>query len=150
MIAEIGWFYLQGRLIGRFPMERWLVICAAATALRLALTGGLGESLVALVIAQAVHALTFATHHTACISMVTTHFPGRLRARGQALFTVIGYGFGGVVGSGRRRHRIAMGLPSCCRRRGAGVLRGSLSGCKRWRRCTANAKVSVHESAVAP
>jgi PPP family 3-phenylpropionic acid transporter len=98
VVAEIGWFYLQGRLIGRFPMERWLVICAAVTALRMALTGGLGDSMVALVIAQAIHALTFATHHTACIAMVTTHFPGRLRARGQALFTVIGYGFGGVAG----------------------------------------------------
>ena len=30
--------------------------------------------------------------------MVTRHFPGRLRGRGQALFTVIGYGFGGVLG----------------------------------------------------
>lgn len=98
VIVEIGWFYLQGRLIGRFPMERWLVICAAATALRMAMTGGLGDSLVALVIAQSIHALTFATHHTASIAMVTTHFPGRLRARGQALFTVIGYGFGGVAG----------------------------------------------------
>jgi PPP family 3-phenylpropionic acid transporter len=98
VVAEIGWFYLQGRLIGRFPMERWLVICAAVTALRMALTGGLGHSMVALVIAQGIHALTFATHHTACIAMVSKHFPGRLRARGQALFTVIGYGFGGVAG----------------------------------------------------
>jgi len=30
--------------------------------------------------------------------MVSRHFPGRLRGRGQALFTVIGYGFGGVLG----------------------------------------------------
>jgi MFS transporter, PPP family, 3-phenylpropionic acid transporter len=62
------------------------------------MTGGLGLSLTALVIAQALHALTFATHHTACIAMVSRHFPGRLRARGQALFTVIGYGLGGVLG----------------------------------------------------
>ena len=98
VVAEIAWFYLQGRLIVRFAMERWLAICAAATALRMAMTGGLGDSLVALVIAQAIHALTFATHHTACIALVTAEFPGRLRARGQALFTVIGYGFGGVAG----------------------------------------------------
>jgi PPP family 3-phenylpropionic acid transporter len=30
--------------------------------------------------------------------MVTQYFPGRLRGRGQALFTVTGYGFGGVLG----------------------------------------------------
>ncbi|HET6827748.1 MAG TPA: MFS transporter, partial [Ramlibacter sp.] len=57
-----------------------------------------GGWIAALVLAQALHALTFATHHTACIAMVTRHFPGRLRARGQALFTVTGYGFGGVLG----------------------------------------------------
>jgi PPP family 3-phenylpropionic acid transporter len=95
---EIAWFFGQGRFIKRLPMSRWLVVCGAATALRMALTGGLGGSLVALFAAQLLHALTFATHHTACIAMVSHHFPGRLRARGQALFTVIGYGVGGVVG----------------------------------------------------
>jgi len=64
----------------------------------MAITAGLGAWFAALLIAQVLHALTFATHHTACIAMVTRHFPGRLRARGQALFTVTGYGIGGVVG----------------------------------------------------
>jgi MFS transporter, PPP family, 3-phenylpropionic acid transporter len=98
VIVEIAWFYAQGRLIGRLPMERWLVVCAGATVLRMAMTAGLGQWLAALYLAQLLHALTFATHHTACIAMVSRHFPGRLRARGQALFTVIGYGLGGVVG----------------------------------------------------
>lgn len=98
VIVEIGWFYAQGRLMGRLRMERWLLVCGAAAVLRMGITGGLGLSLAALVVAQCLHALTFATHHTACIAMVSRHFPGRLRARGQALFTVIGYGFGGVVG----------------------------------------------------
>lgn len=98
VVVEIAWFYAQGRLLGRFSIERWLWVCGLATVLRMALTGGLGGWVVALFVAQALHALTFATHHTACIAMVSRHFPGRLRGRGQALFTVIGYGFGGVVG----------------------------------------------------
>lgn len=98
VLVEIAWFYMQGSLIGRLPMERWLLVCAAATVLRMGLTAGLGGWIAALVLAQALHALTFATHHTACIAMVTRHFPGRLRGRGQALFTVTGYGFGGVLG----------------------------------------------------
>lgn len=98
VLLEIAWFFSQGRLIGRLPMTRWLVICGAATVVRMALTGGLGGSLLALFAAQVLHALTFATHHTACIAMVSQHFPGRLRGRGQALFTVIGYGLGGVLG----------------------------------------------------
>ncbi|HSW21007.1 MAG TPA: MFS transporter [Ramlibacter sp.] len=98
VLVEILWFFWQGRLIGRFPMSRWLVICAAATALRMALTAGVADWLLALVVAQCLHALSFATHHTACIAMVTQHFPDRLRGRGQALFTVTGYGVGGVTG----------------------------------------------------
>jgi PPP family 3-phenylpropionic acid transporter len=95
---EIAWFFAQGRFISRLPMARWLVVCGIATVVRMALTGGLGNWLVALFVAQVLHALTFATHHTACIAMVSEHFPGRLRGRGQALFTVTGYGVGGVVG----------------------------------------------------
>jgi PPP family 3-phenylpropionic acid transporter len=98
VLVEIGWFYAQGRLLGRFSMERWLVLCGVATAVRMAMTGGLGSFLLALFVAQALHAFSFAAHHTACIAMVTKHFPGRLRGRGQALFTVTGYGFGGVLG----------------------------------------------------
>lgn len=98
VIVEIAWFYAQGRLLGRFSMERWLVICGVATAVRMAMIAGLGGWLAALFLAQCLHALTFATHHTACIAMVSKHFPGRMRGRGQALFTVIGYGFGGVLG----------------------------------------------------
>ena len=52
----------------------------------------------ALVAAQSLHALSFAAHHTSCIALVSRHFPGRLRARGQALFTIISYGVGGVLG----------------------------------------------------
>jgi PPP family 3-phenylpropionic acid transporter len=98
VVVEIAWFYAQGRLIGRFPIERWLVICGAATVVRMALTAGLGHWLAVLFAAQLLHALTFATHHTCCIAMVSKHFPGRLRGRGQALFTVTGYGLGGVLG----------------------------------------------------
>lgn len=98
VLVEIAWFYAQGRLLGRWPMERWLLVCAAATVLRMALIAGLASWLVALFVAQVLHALTFAAHHTACIALVTRHFPGQLRGRGQALFTVIGYGAGGVLG----------------------------------------------------
>jgi MFS transporter, PPP family, 3-phenylpropionic acid transporter len=98
VLVEIAWFFSQGRLLRAMAMTRWLWVCGAATVIRMALTGGAADWLPALFIAQVLHALSFATHHTACIAMVTRHFPGRLRGRGQALFTVIGYGFGGTIG----------------------------------------------------
>ena len=42
--------------------------------------------------AQLTHAVTFAAHHAACIALVSKHFPGRLRGRGQALYSALGYG----------------------------------------------------------
>jgi len=51
-----------------------------------------------LVLAQALHAITFAAHHSACIALVHRLFPGRLRGRGQALYTTLGYGLSGVIG----------------------------------------------------
>jgi MFS transporter, PPP family, 3-phenylpropionic acid transporter len=50
------------------------------------------------VVAQLLHALTFATHHTTCIALLTHYFPGRLRGRGQALYVVVAYGLPGVLG----------------------------------------------------
>jgi MFS transporter, PPP family, 3-phenylpropionic acid transporter len=98
VVMEIGWFLAQGKLLARLPMPRWLVVCGVATVLRMAAIGGASQWLWVLLAAQLLHALTFAAHHTVCIALVTQYFPGRLRGRGQALFTVVGYGFGGTLG----------------------------------------------------
>ncbi len=96
--VEIGWFFSQGRWLPKLSLTGWLVLCALTMVLRMGLTAGLGAFLPVLVIAQALHAITFAAHHSVCIALLSHHFPGRLRGRGQALFTVIGYGFPGVLG----------------------------------------------------
>ncbi|RYF39754.1 MAG: MFS transporter, partial [Comamonadaceae bacterium] len=98
VVAEIIWFFLQGRLIGLLSMPRWMLLCGVVAVVRLAMTAGLGHWVFALVVAQLLHALSFAAHHTTCVAIVSRRFPGRLRGRGQALFTVIGYGLGGVLG----------------------------------------------------
>jgi PPP family 3-phenylpropionic acid transporter len=66
--------------------------------LRLGITATSAPVLALLILAQCLHALTFAAHHTACVALLSHHFPGRLRGRGQALYTVIGYGITGVLG----------------------------------------------------
>jgi len=79
VIVEVIWFYFQGRWQHRLSMHGWLIVAALA-------------------VAQCLHALSFAAQHSACIAVITRHFPGRLRARGQALYTVLGYGASGVIG----------------------------------------------------
>jgi PPP family 3-phenylpropionic acid transporter len=90
----------------RRPPLAWLQAAALVTAARFAVAAlagtlagpwaGLGAAL--LVLTQLSHALTFAAQHTACIQLVQQHFPGRLRGRGQALYTTLGYGLPGVAG----------------------------------------------------
>ena len=99
VVAEIGWFFTQSRWLPLLNLGGWLVLCAVVTTVRMGLTASLATWLPVLVVAQALHAITFATHHSVCIALLTEHFPGRLRGRGQALYTVIGYGFTGVLGS---------------------------------------------------
>lgn len=96
--VEIVFFWTQGRWFARLRPQRWLEVVAAVTALRFAATAAGGAWAPVLVVAQATHAVTFAAHHSACIALVHRHFPGRLRGRGQALYTTLGYGLSGVLG----------------------------------------------------
>lgn len=96
--AEIAFFWTQAHWFSRWNAPTLLVIAAAATALRFGAMALLGGSTTVLVLAQLLHALTFAAHHAACIAMVDRHFPGRLRGRGQALYATLGYGASGVLG----------------------------------------------------
>lgn len=96
--VEIVFFWFQGRWFARLSPHGWLQVVAVVTALRFGATAAGGAWIAVLVLAQLSHAVTFATHHAACISLVQRYFPGRLRGRGQALYTTLGYGLPGVVG----------------------------------------------------
>ncbi|WP_231512283.1 MFS transporter [Paucibacter sp. KBW04] len=98
VVVEIIWFAFQGRMLERGSLHHWLLAAALLSVLRFGLTAAFGASLSILLLAQLSHALTFAAQHTACIALVTRYFPGRLRGRGQALYSVLGYGFSGVLG----------------------------------------------------
>jgi PPP family 3-phenylpropionic acid transporter len=98
VIVEIFWFYHQSRWLPKLSLSAWMMLCAGVMVLRMGITASSATMVALLVFAQMLHAFTFATHHTVCIAMLSHHFPGRLRGRGQALYTVIGYGIPGVLG----------------------------------------------------
>ncbi len=95
---EIGWFWFQSRWLHALPTHGWLLLAALVSALRFAAVAAFGQVGWVLLLTQCVHPLTFAAQHTACIAVVSRHFPGRLRGRGQALYAVLGYGASGVLG----------------------------------------------------
>ncbi len=98
VLAEIIFFWFQGRFMPRWSPEGWLQVVAATSLLRFVAVAAGGAVPAVLWLAQASHAITFAAHHAACIALVQRHFPDRLRGRGQALYTTLGYGLPGVLG----------------------------------------------------
>lgn len=96
--AEIVFFWTQGRWFARWNAQAWLIFAAAASVLRFGAIAAFGANAVVLVLAQTLHAFTFAAQHAACIALIDKHFAGRLRGRGQALYTTLGYGASGVIG----------------------------------------------------
>jgi len=98
VVVEVGWFYTQGRWLPRLSLSAWLLLCAGLATLRMGLTAGGAAWWPVLLLAQGLHAFTFAAHHAACIALLSHHFPGSLRGRGQALYSVLGYGVSGVLG----------------------------------------------------
>ncbi|MBK7469649.1 MAG: MFS transporter [Betaproteobacteria bacterium] len=93
-----GWFLVPGRWVLPLPLHGWLLLAAVASALRFAATAAYGHIVWVLVVAQCSHSLTFAAQHSACAAVINRHFDGPLRARGQALYSVLGYGVSGVIG----------------------------------------------------
>jgi len=98
LVVEIGFFWYQGHWVQRLSPHGWLLLAGAVAALRFAAMALSQGHLAVLVLTQLTHAVTFAAQHAACIALVTRYFPGRLRGRGQALYSTIGYGASGLVG----------------------------------------------------
>lgn len=96
--VEIVWFWWQGRWLSPDRLHGWLVAAGLVAALRFGATAAFGGVFWVLLLAQASHAITFATQHTACVALVSRYFPGRLRSRGQALYSMGAYGLSGIVG----------------------------------------------------
>lgn len=98
VVAEIGVFFFMARLLRRFTLRQVLLASFAAAALRFLLIGWGIDSLPLLLFAQLLHGLTFGAYHAAAIAAINRWFPGRCQARGQALYSSLSFGAGGLLG----------------------------------------------------
>jgi len=97
--AEIGVFLLMHRWLPRYGARRLLLTAIGVTAARWVIIGTMPMSLVALLLAQGMHAASFGLYHAAAIHLVHRLFRGPLQGRGQALYSSLSFGLGGAVGS---------------------------------------------------
>ena len=99
VIAEIVLFMWLPQLMRRWRIEQILVACFCFAIIRfLLIAWGVG-SVTILVVAQLMHAMTFGAFHAAGVAATHRVFSGEMRSRGQALYSSLGYGAGGAIGT---------------------------------------------------
>ena len=99
VLAEIIIFFFMVGLLRRFGLRTILLASFLAAMARFLIIGWGVESLPLIVFAQLLHGLTFGAYHAAAIAAVNRWFPGRCQARGQALYSSLSFGAGGLAGS---------------------------------------------------
>lgn len=99
VVCEIVVFLFMTRIFAAANVRRVLLVSFALASLRWLMIGFFPESIVMLVLAQTLHAASFATFHAASMQLVYRYFRGRHQHRGQAIYGGIAFGVGGAIGS---------------------------------------------------
>jgi PPP family 3-phenylpropionic acid transporter len=99
VIAEIGIFAAGGSMLAKYSIRTLLTAAAAATAVRWCVIALLPQNLFLLALVQLLHCMGFAVLHFAIVLSAQRLFPPGAAARAQAVFSSVGYGIGGTLGS---------------------------------------------------
>ncbi len=99
VVAEVVIFLFMHRWLPKYGIRNVLLISLLLSSLRWLIIGIFPESLLLLLFAQLLHAASFGTFHAAAIAWVHHYFVGKNQGRGQALYSSIGFGAGGALGS---------------------------------------------------
>jgi MFS transporter, PPP family, 3-phenylpropionic acid transporter len=98
VVVEIFFFYHQSAVIARIGARALMMVAFAVAVVRFIMIGAGPDWFAVLLLAQVLHALTFAAHHSTAIVTMQKWFSGQMQARGQALYMSIAYGVGGSAG----------------------------------------------------
>lgn len=98
VIVEIGVFLFMPRLLAAFHFRSILLFSMACAVVRFLVIGWGVEWVALIVLAQALHGATFGAHHAAAMAAIRGFFRGRHHAQGQALYSSLSFGAGGMIG----------------------------------------------------
>jgi PPP family 3-phenylpropionic acid transporter len=99
VVAEIVLFFWLPQLMRRWRLEQILAACFFFAMVRFLMIAWGVTSVAVLLIAQLMHAMTFGAFHAASVAATDRVFQGELQSRGQALYSSLGYGAGGALGT---------------------------------------------------
>src|SRR4051812_31663233 len=99
VVAEIAVFFYLPAIFRRHSLSTILMASAAFGVIRFQMIGWAADWLALLLVAQVLHAATFGSYHAAAVAAVHRLFAPHAQARGQTLFSSLGYGAGGAAGA---------------------------------------------------
>jgi PPP family 3-phenylpropionic acid transporter len=99
VLAEIVLFIYMRRLLKRFSLRAILLLSLVLATGRWLIIGWCPDYLGLLIMAQLLHAATFGGAHVAAIHLVHLYFGEQHQGKGQALYSSLSFGLGGVLGS---------------------------------------------------
>jgi len=99
VVAEIIVFLFMHHWLPRFGLRLVLLVSLLLSTLRWLIIGFYPDSMTLLLFAQCLHAASFGSFHAAAITWIHHYFIGKNQGRGQALYSSIGFGVGGAIGS---------------------------------------------------
>jgi len=99
ILAEILLFGFMRPIFQRFSLRRVLLVAIALSVARWWLIAEWVDSVAALVFAQLLHAASFGAAHVAAIQFIHQHFAWPHQGKGQALYSSLSFGLGGMLGS---------------------------------------------------
>ena len=99
VLAEIVLFLYMRGLLKRFSLRAILLLSLALATGRWLMIGWCADYLGLLIMAQLLHAATFGGAHVVAIHLVHHYFGGQHQGKGQALYSSLSFGLGGMLGS---------------------------------------------------
>lgn len=100
VLAEIVLFWKISFFMHRWSLRELVIFSLLLTALRWFITAYFADNAALLMLAQCLHAFSFALLHVVSISYIGIFWPGKKRLHGQALYSGLGFGLGGAIGAG--------------------------------------------------
>ena len=98
VIAEIGVFLAMPLLLSAFSLRTILLASFGCAVARFLMIGWGVDSLLVILAAQVLHGATFGAYHASAVAAINRWFGGRHQARGQALYSSVSFGAGGMAG----------------------------------------------------
>lgn len=99
VLAEIFVFWKFSQLTKRITIYQLTFLSLIITAVRWVLIALYADVLVVLLICQLMHAFSFGVLHATAVKYISHFFPDALQAKGQALYSGLGFGLGGAIGA---------------------------------------------------